>query len=274
MTGTGKRKKKTGSQASSHRRDGMKAVNMVIAILIAFAAAAVVLYMSSIRAEELQKKVELLETNLEQTRGELKAAQDELAKADNSKLEDKIDDLAGLWDKVDDLSKKDIELKAEIDKLAAIERTAPPVVAGGPDDEPESEEKEMQRTMRGLAKMAEGFGQRMLERQMGNFKKQLNLNETQAEDMQKLLSDTMKKGMEEMRKAFEGGGEGLDPQALREKFETEFNDELKKILTQEQFEKFQELSRGMMGRMGGMGGFGPRGGRGGGQDNPLPDSDR
>jgi len=245
-------------------------VNLVIAILIALGAAGVALVLSNSQTAELEKEVVTLKTNLEQTRGLLENAQKKLSNVDTTELRRDVDNLAGVWDRVDDLKKEDAKLKAEIDKLAAIQKTAAaaPAVAGAPGEEggdEELSERDMGRMMRGLQQMGQQFGQRMLDRQMENYTKELNLNETQAADLKKLMSDTMTKGMEQMRKAFEGGeGERPDFQALREQFEKDFNAELEKILTPEQMEKFQEVARDQMRGMGGMFGGPGRGGRGGG----------
>lgn len=248
----------------------MNVVNLVIAILVALGAAGVALMLSNSQTAELEKEVVTLKTNLEQTRGLLENAQKKLSNVDTTELRRDVDNLAGVWDRVDDLKKEDAKLKAEIDKLAAIQKTAAaaPAVAGAPGEEggdEELSERDMGRMMRGLQQMGQQFGQRMLDRQMENYTKELNLNETQAADLKKLMSDTMTKGMEQMRKAFEGGeGERPDFQALREQFEKDFNAELEKILTPEQMEKFQEVARDQMRGMGGMFGGPGRGGRGGG----------
>jgi Spy/CpxP family protein refolding chaperone len=249
----------------------MNVVNLVIAILVALGAAGVALMLSNSQTAELQKEVATLKTNLEQTRGLLENAQKKLNNADTTELRRDVDNLAGVWDRVDDLKKEDAKLKAEIDKLAEMQRAAAaaPVVAGSPAGEQggseELSEQDMDKMMRGLSQMGQRFGQRMLDRQMETFTKELNLNETQAADVKKLMSDTMTKGMEQMRKAFEGGeGERPDFQALRDQFEKEFNAELEKILTPEQMEKFQEVARNQMRGMGGMFGGPGRGARGGG----------
>lgn len=261
----------------------MNVVNLVIAILVALGAAGVALALSNSQTAELEKEVATLKTNLDQTRGLLDNAQKKLNNVDTTELRRDVDNLAGVWDRVDDLKKEDAKLKAEIDRLAEMQRTAAaaPAVAGAPGEEggdEEFSERDMDKMMKGLSKMGQQFGQRMLDNQMQTFAKELNLNETQTADMKKLLSDTMTKGMEQMRKAFEGGGgERPDFQALREQFEKEFNTELQKILTPEQFEKFQEVARDRMQGMGGMGGFGPGGGRrgGGGEGGPrTPEGNR
>jgi hypothetical protein len=246
----------------------MNVVNLVIAILVALGAAGVALALSNSQTAELEKEIATLKTNLEQTRGLLENAQKKLNNVDTTELRRDVDNLAGVWDRVDDLKKEDVKLKAEIDKLAEAQKAAAaaPAVAGSPGEEDgsgELSERDMGRMMQGLSQMGRQFGQRMIDRQMGSLTKELNLNETQSADLKKLLSDTMTKGMEQMRKAFEGGdGEPPDFQALREQFEQEFNGELEKILTPEQMEKFQEVARDRMRGMGGM--FGPGGRRGGG----------
>jgi len=262
----------------------MNVVNLVIAILVALGAAGVALMLSNSQTAELEKEIATLKTNLDQTRGLLDNAQKKLNNVDTTELRRDVDNLAGVWDRVDDLKKEDAKLKAEIDKLAEMQKTAvaAPAVAGSPVEEGaegELNERDMGRMMRGLQQMGQQFGQRMLDRQMESYAKDLNLNETQSADLKKLLSDTMAKGMEQFRKAFEGGGDGERPdfQALREQFEKEFNTELEKILSPEQVEKFQELSRNQMRRWGGMGGFGPGGGRrgGGGEGGPrAPEGNR
>lgn len=252
----------------------MNVVNLVIAILVALGAAGVALALSNSQTAELEKEIAALKTNLDQTRGLLENAQKKLNNVDTTELRRDVDNLAGVWDRVDDLKKEDAKLKAEIDKLAEAQKAAAaaPAVAGSPGEEDsngELSERDMGRMMQGLSQMGRQFGQRMIDRQMDSFTKELNLNETQSADLKKLLSDTMTKGMDQMRKAFEGGdGQPPDFQALRQQFEQEFNTELEKILTPEQMEKFQEVARDRMRGMGGM--FGPGGGRrgGGGQGTP------
>jgi hypothetical protein len=260
----------------------MNVVNLVIAILVALGAAGVALVLSNSQTADLQKEVATLKTNLDQTRGLLDNAQKKLNNVDTTELRRDVDNLAGVWDRVDDLKKEDAKLRTEIDKLAEMQKAAAaaPAVAGAPGEgggDEEFSEQDMGKMMRGLSQMGRQFGQRMINRQMESIGKELNLNETQSADLKKLLSDTMTKGMDQMRKAFEGGeGEAPDFQALREQFEQEFNAELEKILTPEQMEKFQELARDRMRGMGGM--FGPgRGGRrgGGGEGGPrLPEGNR
>jgi Spy/CpxP family protein refolding chaperone len=251
----------------------MKAVNLVIAILVALAVGGVAFYMASAQTAELEKTVKDLEDELTQTKVDLALANKKLEEADTTKLQSQVDELSeNLWARVEDLGKKDAELEAEIGKLAS--RPAPvaaPVVAGNPGDaeDPnvEPEEKMARDLMKGVGRMiTRGMGD-FTGRQVDRYKKQLDLTDTQAEDVKKIMADSMKKFGDQMRKRFEGGGDGgdFDPRTAFEDLMKERDDALKDVLTPEQFDKLKELEKNQGMRWGGFGG-GRRGGGGGDQD--------
>ena len=257
----------------------MKAVNLIIAILVAFGAAGIAFYMANAQTTDLKEKIKLLEDNLEQTKSELGQAKQELAKADTSKLHGEVNELSdALWGKVGDLGKKDAELEARIEKLASM---PPPVAAprvegrpGDPDNSyAEGGEEDLGKIMKGIGERFKGFGEQMAKRQVERYREQLNLNESQAEDLSKLMTEQSQKMMENMRKMFEGGEQG-DRREMMEQMRQDFEDSVAKILTAEQFEKFKELEQSQTRRWGGMfGGGRPRRGQGEGQQ-PGPGGGR
>ncbi len=258
----------------------MKAVNLVIAILVALGVAGIAYFMASAQTAELEKQVRLLEDNLDQTRVELERAKQALAKADTSKLQDEVNDLSeALWAKVGDLGNKDAELAAEIEKLASRPVPAGPRLAGNPGDpaDPDSNRKEggMQELVQGASRMFGGFRDRMIKRQMDTYTKELNLTESQSEDLKKALADQTSKMMEGFKKAFEGDAD-MDRRQLMEDFMKQRDEAIQAILTPEQFEKFKEIEKNQTGGM--MRGFGGRGGnrrpRGGDQGQPGPGGNR
>ena len=96
----------------------MKAVNLVIAILVALGVAGIAYFMASAQTTKLENKVKLLEDNLDQTKVELARARQDLAKADTSKLQEEVNELSNvLWGKIGDLNNKNAELAAAIEEL-------------------------------------------------------------------------------------------------------------------------------------------------------------
>lgn len=254
----------------------MKVVNLVIAILVALGAAGAVFLAARAETEELQKKVVLLEDNLAQTKLELAQARQELAKADTSKLQEDLNDLSdSVWAKMGDLGKKDIEMEARIDKLASMPApAASPKLAdsSGSQDAPPEEDPDaegVERLVRGVGRMFEGRLDQMTKRQTDRYKEELNLTESQAQDLGKVMSEQGRKMMEAIGKAFEGGGD-VDRRALMEQFMAEREDAIREILTPEQFEKFKELEQNQMGWGGMFGGGGRRRDRGGDGTQPAP----
>jgi len=257
----------------------MKAVNLVIAILVALGVSGIAYFMASAQTTELQKQVKLLEDNLDQTRMELAQAKQELAKADTAKLQGDLNELSeALWAKVGDLNSKDAELATKIDKLASRPVPAGPALAGNPDDPADPDAKReggIQELMQGAGKVFGGFRDRMIKRQMDTYTKELNLTESQSQDLKKTLADQTTKMMDGFRKAFEGGAD-VDRRQLMEDFMKQRDEAIQAILTPEQFDKFKELEKNQMGGM--MRGFGGRGGsrrpRGGDRNQPGPGGDR
>ena len=201
----------------------------------------------------------------------------ELAKADTSKLHGEVNELSKvLWGKIGELNNKDAELAAAIKDIENKPQAAPQV-AGNPDDPADPDAKgdgnPVDELMRGAGRMFGGFRDRMVKRQMETYNKELNLTESQSQDLQKTLAEQTNKMMEGFRKAFEGGAD-VDRRQLMEDFMKQRDEAIQAILTPEQFEKFKELEQNQMGGM--MRGFGGRGGRGGrrGGGQPGPDDGR
>lgn len=248
----------------------MKAVNLVIAILVALAVGGAAYYMASAQTTGLEETVKDLEDELTQTKVELALANKKIEGASTAKLQAQVDELSeNLWAKVQDLGRKNAELEAQIAELekrpAAV--AAAPKAAGNDGNTDAVPEEEMAReVVKGLGKMVtRGMGQ-FANRQIDRYKKELDLTDTQAEDVKKILGDSMKKFGDEMRKRFQGGeGGDFDPRTALEDLMKERDTALKDVLTPEQFDKFKELEKNQGARW--MGGFGGRrGGRGGSQD--------
>ena len=253
----------------------MKAVNLVIAILVALGVAGIAYFMASAQTADLEKKVKLLEDNLDQTKVELAQAKQELAKADTSKLQGEVNELSEvLWGKIGELNSKDADFANRIENLEKMPAAAAPAVAGNPGDPGDPDAKgdgnPVDELMRGAGRMFGGFRDRMVKRQMETYNKELNLTESQSQDLQKTLAEQTNKMMEGFRKAFEGGAD-VDRRQLMEDFMKQRDEAIQAILTPEQFEKFKELEQDQMGGM--MRGFGGRGGRGGRRGGGQPDPD-
>ncbi len=233
----------------------MKLWNLLIPIVVAVVAAGGVFLLAGEQNSELDAKVKLLEGNLEQTRQEVAHAKEQLAQSQTADLGAEFNELsAALWAKIEDLDRQVATLEAQTKELA--ERPAPgqPGLAQNPDD-PDRGPNE-RRTMRGLGKdmgnLVRGFQSRMTDRQVKRYTKELNLTESQVMDMKKALSEHSKKLMESFSKRMSDPEEGRNPADIYKELMAERDEELKRVLTPEQYEKFKELEKkrgGMFDRM-------------------------
>ena len=236
----------------------MRIVNMVVAIVVALGAAGAVFMMANAQTEKLENRIESLEGQLNDTKAELAKTRQELAKADTSKLQSEMNELSdALWGRVGDLTKKDAELESQIEQLA----TAPPApavprIARGPEDpnnpNGDPDVKEVQRLVQGAGKLFKGMRDKAFDRQMERYGKELNLTESQSQDVKKILSEQADKMMDSIGKMLEGG-EGMDRRTLMEELAKERDAALQEILTPEQFDKLKEMEKNQTQRWGGMG---------------------
>jgi len=110
----------------------------------------------------------------------------------------------------------------------------------------------------------EGQGGRGGAQRYEQMKKDYNLTDKQVDSL-KVIDNEMRAEMQKLREANEGGGgQGFNREAF-EKINTKRDARYKKILTEEQYKKYQEQQKAMRERM--QQGGGP-GGPGGGQRPP------
>lgn len=256
----------------------MKVLNVVGPIVVVIVVAVIAIYLASARASDLERDLNTLRDDLDQTRDELAGARKELAAADTSELREELEELSRvLWEKIQQLDRENAGLKAQVEKLAS----APPArrgLAGEPGGAEELDEADIEE---GVGKLIQGalrrFGQHRIERRMDRFKDELDLTDSQVEELGKVMSEQAQKSMERFRKAFEGG-EGADPGALREELTKELDEALRQVLTPEQFDKFKEMEKNRPQRWGGSRGSrrrrSRRPGDGGSEPAPRPGGGR
>lgn len=241
----------------------MKVLNLVVPIVVALCVGGVAVYLAGARASELQLELEDLQEDLELARQELNRVKQELDRADTSELRGEIGDL---WNKIGDLDRKYAQHNARIEKLASApppqaQRPAPRIGdTDGEGSESGDDEEDVAKIARGIRRFARGMHQRGTEQQVKRMTEELNLTESQKEDVKKAMSDFTDK----MGKAFESG-ERPDFGQLRK----ELRETLEQVLTQEQFEKYKEMEENMRQGWGGMrGSRGRRRGRSDGGEQP------
>lgn len=101
--------------------------------------------------------------------------------------------------------------------------------------------------------------EQMLDRQMSQMKEELNLTAEQEGKVRPILKEGFEK-MAEFRSKLRDGSGGRPPEMREEmaKVQQETNDQLGKVLTKEQMEKYEKMLQERRGRFGEGGGHGRR----------------
>ncbi len=215
--------------------------NVLVAVAVAFAAAGGAFTLASEQNSELESQVKLLEDNLTQTRSELGHAKEQLAKADTAALQSDLSELSqALWTKIEDLNQKVVTLETENKKLAAqpvLNQPGPPAANPETGSNPKRVFKEVTKESKSVLGM---FGNRSLDQKVKKYSEKLNLTESQAMDLKRVLSEHKKRLRDNIGKML-NPEEGKSPGDIFGKLMTERDETLKEVLTPEQYDKFKEL---------------------------------